>query len=134
MKDELESIGLAYIRHSQQEWDTSRLRKIIRESCNDIERQNLSLIMSEKMSLVFYQEMKQKWGREEYIDLCSRNKRNGLAWMKAEVWKLKGIRRGWEKRTCPQCRGNEDVKHILLSCPETKKYGECNLLIRIGCV
>jgi hypothetical protein len=31
MKVELESIGLAYIRHSQQEWDTSRLRRIIRE-------------------------------------------------------------------------------------------------------
>jgi hypothetical protein len=44
---------------------------------------HLSSIMSEKMSLVFYQEMNQKWGREEYIELCSRNERNGLAWMKA---------------------------------------------------
>jgi hypothetical protein len=60
MKEESESTGLAYIWHSQQEWDTSRLRRIIRERCNDIERQNLSSIMSEKMSLVFYQEMKQK--------------------------------------------------------------------------
>jgi hypothetical protein len=24
--------------------------------------------------------------------------------------------------TCPLCRGKEDVKHILLSCPETKKW------------
>jgi hypothetical protein len=39
--------------------------------------------MSEKRSFVFYQQMKQKWGREEYIKLCSRNERNGLAWMKA---------------------------------------------------
>jgi hypothetical protein len=54
--------------------------------------------MSENMSLVFYQEMKQKWGREEYIKLCSRN---GLAWMKAGVWKLRGIRRGLEKRNIP---------------------------------
>jgi hypothetical protein len=59
------------------------------------------------MSLVVYQEMKQKWGREEYIELCSRNERNGWAWMKAEVWKLRGIRRGWDKGTCPLCRGNE---------------------------
>jgi hypothetical protein len=44
MKEELESIGLTYIWHNQQEWDTSRLRRIIRERCNDIERQNLSLI------------------------------------------------------------------------------------------
>jgi hypothetical protein len=53
MKEELESIEFAYIWYSQQEWDTSRLRRIIRERCNDIERQNLSSIMSEKMSLVF---------------------------------------------------------------------------------
>jgi hypothetical protein len=50
--------------------------------------------MSEKMSLVFYQEMKQKWGREQYIELCSRNERNGLAWTKPGVWKLRGISRG----------------------------------------
>jgi hypothetical protein len=87
--------------------------RIIRERCNDIERQNLSSIMSEKMSLVFYQEMKQKWGREDYIELCSRNERNGLAWMKAEVWKLRRIRRGREKGICPLCRDNEDAKHIL---------------------
>jgi hypothetical protein len=73
MIEELESVGLVYIWNSQQEWDTSRLRRIIRGRCNDIERQNLSSIMSEKMSLVFYQEMKQKWGREECIELCSRN-------------------------------------------------------------
>jgi hypothetical protein len=53
--------------------------------------------------------------------LCSRTERNGLALIKAGVWKLRGIRRGLEKRTCPLCRGNEVVKHILLSCTETKK-------------
>jgi hypothetical protein len=36
MKEELESIGPAYIWHSQQEWDTSKLRRIIRGRCNDI--------------------------------------------------------------------------------------------------
>jgi hypothetical protein len=41
--------------------------------------------------------------------------------MKVGVWKLREIRRGLEKRTCPLCRGNEDAKHILLSCTETKK-------------
>jgi hypothetical protein len=75
--------------------------------------------MSEKMSLVFYQEMKQKWCREEDIELCSRDERNGLTWEELTgVWKLTGIRRGWGKGTCPLCRGNEDAKHILLSCPE----------------
>jgi hypothetical protein len=98
----------------------SRPRRIIRGRCNDIERQNLFSIMPEKMSLVFYQGMKQKWCREECIELCSRNERNGLAWMKTGVWKLRGIRRGWEKGTCHLCRGNEDVKNILLNCPEKK--------------
>jgi hypothetical protein len=27
----------------------------------------------------------------------------------------------WKKGTCPLCRGNEDAKHILSSCPEAKK-------------
>jgi hypothetical protein len=48
--------------------------------------------MSEKMSLVFYQEMKHKWGREEYIELDSRNERNGSGWMKTGVWNRRGIR------------------------------------------
>jgi hypothetical protein len=72
--------------------------------------------------------MKQKWGREEHIELCSRNERNGLTWIKAGVWKLRGIRRGWEKGTCPPCRGNEDAKL------PTHQDGECNLEIRNGCV
>jgi hypothetical protein len=42
--------------------------------------------------------------------------------MKAGVWKLRGNRRRLEKGTCLLCRGNKDVKHILLSCPETKKW------------
>jgi hypothetical protein len=42
--------------------------------------------------------------------------------MKAGVWKLRGIRRGLEKGTSPLCMGNEDVKHMLLSWPETKKW------------
>jgi hypothetical protein len=67
MKEELGSIGLVYIWRSQQKWDTGRLRRIIRERCNYIKRQNLFSIMSEKRSLVFYQEMKQKWVREAYI-------------------------------------------------------------------
>jgi hypothetical protein len=42
--------------------------------------------------------------------------------MKAGVWKIRGVRRRREKGTCPLCRGNEDAKHILLSCSETKNW------------
>jgi hypothetical protein len=84
-RKELESIGLACIWHSQQKRDIKSLKTIINGRCNHTERQNLFSKMSEKISLVFYQEMKHKWGREECIKYCSRNERNGLVWMKAGV-------------------------------------------------
>jgi hypothetical protein len=69
--------------------------------------------------------MKQKWGMEQYIELCFWNERKGLAWMKAWVWKLEGLEGDVKKEHTPLCRGNEDAKHIPLSCPETN--GEYNL-------
>jgi hypothetical protein len=47
-------------------------------------------MLSEKISLVFYQEMKQEWGREEYINCCNRNLRRGMAWWTLGIWKLRG--------------------------------------------
>jgi hypothetical protein len=42
--------------------------------------------------------------------------------MKAGVWELRGIRRGWGKGTCPLCRDNEDARHILtVKLPRNKK-------------
>jgi hypothetical protein len=32
-----------------------------------------------------------------------------------KIWKLKEIRRGFEKGRCPLCLDDEDAKHILLS-------------------
>jgi hypothetical protein len=78
--------------------------------------------MSEKILLVFYQEMKHKWGREEYIDCCNRNERRGMAWCRLGIWKLRGSRKGVEKETCPLCLGKEDTKHILLECLETENW------------
>jgi hypothetical protein len=52
--------------------------------------------MAEKILLVFYQEIKYKWGRDEYIKFCSQNERSRIVWMKAGVWKLRG---GIEKGT-----------------------------------
>jgi hypothetical protein len=56
MKEELESIRLACIWHSQQEINISTLKSVIRGRCNDIERRNLFLLMAEKFLLVFYKE------------------------------------------------------------------------------
>jgi hypothetical protein len=94
----------------------------VKGRCDDIERQNLFSRMSEKISLVFYQEMKQEWDREEFIVYCNRNERRGMAWWRLGIWKLRGSRKGVEKGTCPLCLGEEDTKHILLECPETNDW------------
>jgi hypothetical protein len=45
-----------------------------------------------------------------------------MAWWGLEIWKLRGSRKGIEKETYPLCLGEEDSKHILLECPETKSW------------
>jgi hypothetical protein len=56
----------------------------------------------------------QDWGKEGYIDKCTRKERIGMIWLKAGIWKLRGSRRGFEKGRCPLCWEEEDAKHILL--------------------
>jgi hypothetical protein len=41
-----------------------------------------------------------RWGKKEYFESYTRKERNGFAWLKAAVWKMKGIRRGNNKGTC----------------------------------
>jgi hypothetical protein len=48
----------------------------------------------------------------------------GIIWLKAEIWKLRGIRRGFERGRCPLCLGEKDTKQILLKCSETKRWRE----------
>jgi hypothetical protein len=43
-------------------------------------------------------------------------------WLLAAVWKLKGVRRNTDKKICPLCLGEEDAKHILLDCMETRNW------------
>lgn len=54
--------------HSQQEIKISRLKTINSERWDDIKRQNLLPLMAEKILLVFYKEIKHKWGRDEYTE------------------------------------------------------------------
>jgi hypothetical protein len=68
--------------------------------------------------------MKHEWGKESYIDKCKRNERMGIIWLKAGIWKLRGIRRGFERGRCPLCLGEGDAKHVLLKCSQTKKWIE----------
>jgi hypothetical protein len=73
VKEELEKIRLASIRQNQYEYNNSAIYRVVKGRCNDIERQNLFSRLSEKISLVFYQEMKQERGTEEFIDCSNRN-------------------------------------------------------------
>jgi hypothetical protein len=67
---------------------------------------------------------KQEWAREQYISCCTRTERSGLAWFKTGIWKLRGMRKGFEKGRCPLCSEEEDSIHILLKCSETRKWRE----------
>jgi hypothetical protein len=123
LKEEIEKIGLAHIWQNQSEINVN-ICHIIRERCNDIERQNIFSDVNVKISLIFYCEIKYEWGKESYIDKCTRKERMGIIWLKAGIWKLREIRRGFEKGRYPLCLWEEDAKHILLKCSETKKWGE----------
>jgi hypothetical protein len=110
LNEELGKIGLAYIWQSQFEINVNICNKI-REKCNDIERQNIFSSVKVNISLLFYCAMKLEWGKESYIDKCTRKKRMGIIWWKAGIWKLRGIRRGFQSGRCPLCLGEEDAKH-----------------------
>jgi hypothetical protein len=71
--------------------------KTIRERCNDLVRQNIFSDTNENISLIFCCEMKHEWGKESYIDKCTRKERMGTIWLKAGIFKLRGIRRGFER-------------------------------------
>jgi hypothetical protein len=79
--------------------------KQIREQCNDIQGQNMFADINAKNSMTFYSQIKYEWDKESYIDKCTRKERIGIIWLKAGIWKLKGIRRGLEKVRCPYVLG-----------------------------
>jgi hypothetical protein len=68
--------------------------------------------------------MKLLWDTEDYVMYSSRNDRMGIAWFRAGIWKLRGIRKGLDIGRCPLCNGEEYVVHILLKCPETRRLRE----------
>jgi 3-deoxy-D-manno-octulosonate 8-phosphate phosphatase KdsC-like HAD superfamily phosphatase len=61
LKGEGELLGMVYIWQTKTKISTNKLCKIIKERCNDIEIWNIFSNISNKISLVFYCEMKQIW-------------------------------------------------------------------------
>jgi hypothetical protein len=55
------------------------------------------------------------------LDKCTRKEKMGIIWRKAGIWKLRRIRRSFERGRCPLCLAEEDAKHIILKCLGTKK-------------
>jgi hypothetical protein len=70
--------------------------------------------------------MKQKGGKQSYTDECTGKERMEIIWLKAGNRQLGGIRRGFERGSCPLCLGEEVDKHILLNALK-RKNGEKNL-------
>jgi hypothetical protein len=79
LKEECGKIGLEYIWQSQLGTNVNICNKI-RERCNDVERQNIFSDVSVKISLSYYREMKHEWGKESYIEKCTRKERMGIIW------------------------------------------------------
>jgi hypothetical protein len=52
------------------------------------------------------------WGKEEFIEWCTRNERSGIAWLKAGIWSLRALKREIVKRICILCLRKEGHKHI----------------------
>jgi hypothetical protein len=109
VKEELEKFGLASIWQNKYEYNnSSAIDRVVKGRCNDIEKQNLFSRLSGKISLVL-PEVKQEWGREEYIDCCNRNERRCMAWWRLGIWKLRGSWKGVDKGTYSQCLGKDQT-------------------------
>jgi hypothetical protein len=63
--------------------------------------------------------MEHSWGEEEYTEWCNKNGRKGAAWMKAGIWRVRGIKTGTDKGSFLLCVENEDINHPLLRFPQT---------------
>jgi hypothetical protein len=46
-----------------------------------------------------------------HIDERTRKGRMGVIWLKTGIWKLRRMRRGFERGMCPLCLAKEDAKH-----------------------
>jgi hypothetical protein len=63
----------------------------------------------------------------KYTSCCTMNDKNVLAWYKLGILKLRGLRRGSERRRYPLCRQEENNIYILLKCRKTQIWIEKGL-------
>jgi hypothetical protein len=53
--------------------------------------------------------MKHEWGKESYINECTRKEKMGIIWLKAGIWKIRRIRSGFERGRCPHVWGRRKL-------------------------
>jgi hypothetical protein len=86
----------------------NKIYKLIRESCNDAERETVFSKINANISLVLYCETKHaEVKRFALMDGRTRNERMRIRRLKAGIWKLRGIRRGCERGSCPFVWGGD---------------------------
>jgi hypothetical protein len=88
VKGELLNIGLAFVWRNQQECNWKEMLRLVKERCNDIERQNMLAKFPYKSSLTQYRELNCSWGKKLYTECCSRKERSGIVWLIAGIWQL----------------------------------------------
>lgn len=69
--------------------------------CDDINKQEAFARMSIMKSVKWYIKIKNKWQLEDYITVCTRKEKCGIAWWKLGIWKLRGMRKNYERDKCP---------------------------------
>ena len=57
VKEELHNIELAFVRRNQQECNWKEMLKLVKERCNNIEKQNMLAKFLDKSSLTLYREL-----------------------------------------------------------------------------
>jgi hypothetical protein len=68
-----------------------------------MKQQNVVSKISQKVALVFYQDMDYIWDQEVYIECCTRSKEIGQLGLKVEVCKIWGIVTGIDTGNCLLC-------------------------------
>ena len=76
VKEKLHNVGLAFVWRNQQECNWKEMLKLVKERCNNIERQNILAKFPYKSSLTQYRELTFSWGKKLYIERCSRKERS----------------------------------------------------------
>ena len=77
--------------------------------------------MEDKSSLRLYRIIKYNWGREKYIECCSKQGREGIAWMRTGALFLRGYKKGNDNQ-CVICGEIESSFHYLIYCEGTKEW------------